>query len=55
MEKEHRAGAKGQEVERRDFKKMVKMSVTKLKRGRFELLKSGLGREVLPKKFMESN
>lgn len=26
----------------------------KLKMGRFELLKSGLGREVLPKKFEES-
>ena len=34
MEKEHRAGAKGQEVERRDFKKMVKMSVTKTEAGK---------------------
>ena len=34
MEKEHRVGAKRQKVERRDCKKMVKMSVTKSEEGK---------------------
>lgn len=34
LEEERRVGAKGQEVEGRDFKKKVKMSVTKTEDGK---------------------